>query len=240
MTWLLALLCAAAPVAKPPRIQGLDKPKKEQRATLGQSPTTEAKVKIRCVDVGASMLVEVNDPGLMGARAMWLEKKNGTTMPPCDENDSGGTHVSGAEEYGYVEGTKGDFLFVTSSDAFGDRMGVRVFSLLTGAQLYDAEFNLDQPFTVTAEGKTLVLRFHLAITSTCDPRGDELAACWKQLREAANVPEGVDIRPPPCDAVFKGKTGLFNALIALPVEVDVSKPKPVKYRKGAATCAEAP
>ena len=80
MTWLLALLCAAAPVAKPPRIQGLDKPKKEQRATLGQSPTTEAKVKIRCVDVGASMLVEVNDPGLMGARAMWLEKKNGTTM----------------------------------------------------------------------------------------------------------------------------------------------------------------
>jgi hypothetical protein len=240
MTPLLAVLLAAAPVAKPSPLQGLDKPKKEQRGTLGESPSTKGKVKIRCLDVGPSMLVEVNDPGMMGARDVWLEKKTGDAMPVCDESDAGGTHVSGAEGYGYVEGTKGEFLFVTSADAFGDRQGLRVFSLLTGAQVYEAEFSLQQPVQVSLEGKSVLLRFQLAITSTCEPRGEELASCWKQLRESANVPDAVEIKPPPCDAAFKGKTGFGASLIALPAEVDLSKPKTVKYRPGAATCAESP
>ena len=237
MTLIISLLVlAAAPAASP--LQGLDKPKKEQRATLGEREHTTGRVTIHCVDVGASMLVEINDPGLMGARDVWLKKKTGDVLPPCDANDAGATHVGGAEGYGSVAGTKGDFLFVTSADSFTDRRGLRVFSLTTGEQRYEAEFNEGQPITLTADGKSLLLRFHLAISSTCEPRGDEAAACWKQLRESANVPDGVDIKPPPCDAVFKGKTGMGTALISLPAEVDLTAPKKVKYRQGAATCAE--
>jgi hypothetical protein len=185
------------------------------------------------------MLVEIDDPGLMGSKEVWLRKKAGDVMPPCDANEAGVTHVPGIPGYGYVAGIKGDFLFATSADSFSDRAGLRVFSLTTGDQVYETEFNLDQPFTISAEGKSLMLRFHVAVTSTCNPLGAEAETCWKEIRESARVPEGLEIKPPPCDAVFKSKTGLPGpALIALPAEVDLSAPKTLKYRAGAATCIE--
>jgi hypothetical protein len=237
---IVSMLLAAAPATPVAgRLKGLDKPKKEQRATLGESETTRGKVKIRCVDVGASMLVEIDDPGLMGAKEVWLKKKLGDAMPPCDANESGVTHITGIPGYGYVAGTKGDYLFATSADSFTDRSGLRVFSLVTGEQLYETEFNVDQPITLTAEGKSLWLRFHVAVTSTCNPLGAEAASCWKEIRESARVPESVEIKPPPCDAAFKGKSAMPGpALISLPAEVDLSSPKTLKYLPGAATCVE--
>ena len=90
-----------------------------------------------------------------------------------------------------------------------------------------------------AEGKSLWLRFHVAVTSTCNPLGAEAASCWQEIRESARVPESVEIKPPPCDAVFKGKTGMPGpALISLPAEVDLSSPKTLRYLPGAATCVE--
>lgn len=236
---LVALLLAAAP---PTYVKGLDKPKKEQRATLGDSETTKGKVKIHCVDVGAAMLVEIDDPGLMGARDVWLRKKQGDAMPPCDANESEVTHVTGIPGYGYVAGTKGEYLFAVSADAFGDRMGLRVFSVTTGEQLYETDFSLQHPVTLTAEGKSLRMRLHVAVTATCDPLGAEAATCWKEILDTARVPDGLELKPPPCDAAFKGKPALpGTAQVALPAEVELSaSPRKAKYVAGAATCAEAP
>jgi hypothetical protein len=240
MSLLLTLVLAAAP---PLPIVGLDKPKKEQRATLGDSETTKGKVKIHCVDVGSAMLVEVDDPGLVGARDVWLRKKTGDAMPPCDANEAGVTHVTGIPGYGYVVGTRGEYLFAMSSDEFGDRSGVRVFSLKDGVQLFEADVGLQRPLTLTTEGKALVMRFHLMVSLTCEPLGAEAAECWKQVRENAHVADSVDIKPPPCDAVFKGKKDVLpgTAQVALPAEVDLSvSPRRVKHIAGAATCAESP
>ncbi|MFZ5442880.1 MAG: hypothetical protein ACOZQL_22940 [Myxococcota bacterium] len=234
------LVLAAAPAVSP--LKGLDKPKKEQRGTLGDSENTKGKVKIHCVDVGSAMLVEIDDPGLVGARDVWLRKKVGDAMPPCDANESDVRHVTGVPGFGYVAGTKGDFLFATSADAFGDRMGLRVFALSTGEQVYEAEFSLQQPVTLTMEGKSLLMRFHLAVSATCEPRGEEAAACWKEVREAARVPEKLEVKAPPCDEVFRGKNALpGTALLALPVEVDLAaSPRKPRHLPGAATCAESP
>ena len=237
---LVTLLVLGAP----PRghtLTGLDKPKKEQKATLGESETTKGKVSLRCREVGEVVIYEVNDPGLIGARDLWLEKK-GATTPPCDANErSGRVQLHGAEGFGYVAGSKGDFLFVTSADGFGEKQSLRVFSLSSGNQLFETEYSSQQPLTLTVEGKSVWLRFHQSVVVTCEPHGETAEACWKDIREAARVPESVEIKPPPCDAIFKGKSHLAGtSQVSLPAEVDLSNPKVVKFRPGAATCAEAP
>lgn len=239
MVLLLPLLIAATPISA--HIKGLDKPKKEQRGVLGDSQFTQGKVKILCVDVGNWWLTEVDDPGHKGAVAVWLKRKTGDPIP-CDGNDEGVTHLAGAEGFGYFAGTRGEFVFITSADGFGDRAGLRVYSLRDGNQVYETEFSMGEPATLSGEGKSLVFRFHVAIAATCEPKGEEAAACWKQLRESAHVPESLDIKPPPCDAVFKGKGPMAGTtLISLPAEVDLSSSKtPLKYRAGTASCTESP
>jgi hypothetical protein len=223
-------------------LTGLDKPKKEQRGTLGNSELAEGKVTIHCRDMGAMVIVEVNDPGIKGARDVWVEKKAGDAMPPCDESDRGRTHLSAAEGFGNVAGAKGDFVFVTSSDGFGDRMALRVFQLSSGNQLFETELSTQQPITLTVEGKALWLRFHRAVPLTCEPHGETAAQCWKELRESARVPEELEVNPPPCDAIFKGKPSHLSGtpLVALPAEIDLTAPKSLRFRAGAATCAESP
>lgn len=238
----VATLLVLATLAAQPKlaITGLDKPRKEQVGTLANSETAKGKVTVHCRDAGNFVVVEVNDPGLMGARDVWVERK-GDGAQPCDDSDAGGTHVSGAEGYGYVAGTKGDFLFVTSADGMGDRMGLRVFQLSSGNQIFETEFSLQQPVTVTVDGKSMWLRFHLAVTVTCEPYGETAEACFKDILESAHVPASVEIKPPPCDALFKDKHHLSGtSQVALPAEVDLSAPKSVKFRAGAATCAEQP
>lgn len=241
MTLSMGMLLVLAAAPKPHTLTGLDKPKKEQRATIANSETTKGKVTIHCRDMGTVVIVEVNDPGLMGARDLWLEKKTSDATLPCDESDHGGTHVQGAEGFGYVAGAKGDFLFVTSADAFGDKMGLRVFQLSSGTQVFETEFSTQQPITLTVDGKSLWLRFRQAVTVTCEPHGETAEKCWKDLRDSARVPEAIEIKPPPCDAIFKGKSHLSGtSLVALPAEVELTSPKSLRFRAGAATCAESP
>jgi len=65
----------------------------------------------------------------------------------------------------------------------------------------------------------------------------DAAQCWKESRESARVPEELEVNPPPCDAIFKGKP---SHLFALPAEFDLTAPKSLRFRAGAATCAESP
>ena len=240
MMVLIPLLLAAAP----PPIVGLDKPKKVQVGKLGKSELAAGDVTVRCTDLGKVMLVEVQDPGLMGARDAWLKKKTGEAMPPCDGSDVDVTRIEGLGGYGYVAGTRGDFVFGSSADAFGDRMGLRVFSATTGAMLLDVERSLQKPATLTLEGPSLWLRYNEAIPATCDPVGAEAETCWKQLRADAKIPEDVAIKAPPCGPAFKGKQLLPGAaLIAVPVEVDLNAPlktRVKRFRAGEATCDVAP
>ena len=238
---ILSLLFLAA---APPPIVGLDKPKKVQVGKLGKSERADGEVTVHCMDLGKLMLVEVRDPGLMGARDAWLKKKTGEVMPPCDGSDVDVTRIEGLSGYGYIVGTRGEFIFETSADAFGDRMGLRVFSATSGAMLLDVERSLQKPATLTLEGASLWLRYNEAIPATCDPVGAEAETCWKQLRADAKIPEDVAIKAPPCGPAFKGKQVLPGAaLIAVPVEVDLNAPvktRVKRFRAGEATCDVAP
>ena len=236
---LTLLLFAATPRLT---IEGLDKPKNVQVGKLGKSENASGTVTIRCVDVGKSSLVEINDPGLMGAKDAWLRKKTGEVMPPCDANDTEVTRVEGLSGFGYVVGTRGEFIFANSADGFGDRLGLRVFSTNAGAMLLDVERSMQKPATLTTQGTSLWLRYHEALPATCDPVGPEAAKCWKQLREDAKIPEAIAIKAPPCEKELKGKNVLpGSALLAVPVEIDLTAPKTSKrFRAGDATCALAP
>jgi hypothetical protein len=235
------LLLAAAPRAG---IEGLDKPKKAQQGKLGKSELAAGDVTVRCIDVGKMMLVEVKDPGLKGARDAWLKKKNGEAMPPCDGSETDVTLVEGVGGFGYIDGTRGDFIFATSADGFGDRVGLRVFSATTGSMLLDVERSMQKPATFVVDGASLWLRYNEGIPATCDPVGAEAESCWKQLRADAKIPDEVEIKPPPCGPVFKGKQVLpGSALLAVPVEVDLNAPlktRVKRFRVGEATCDVAP
>lgn len=239
MLLLLPLLLTANPIST--HIKGFDKPRKEQRGTLGPSQLAEGKVTVHCVDVGGWWLSELNDPGHKGAVAVWMKKKTGDAIP-CDGNDEGAVHLAGAEGFGHFAGTRGEFVFITSADAFGDRASLRVYSLRDGNQVYETEFSLDAPASLHGDGKSTTFKFHVAIAATCEPKGEDAASCWKQLRESAHVPESLDIKAPPCDAVFKGKGPMAGTtLISLPAEVELSASRtPLRFRAGAATCAESP
>ncbi len=232
------LLLTAAPR---PAIEGLDKPKKSQIGKLGPSELTKGTVTVRCFDLGKVMLVEVNDPGLKGARDAWLKKKTSDAMPPCDGSDADVIHLEGVGGYGSVDGTRGDFIFATSADGFGDRVGLRVFSATTGAMLLDVERSMQKPVTFHPDGASLWLRFNEGIPATCDPVGAEAETCWKQLREDTKIPATLELKPPDCGAAFHGKKLLpGSALLAVPVEVDLNAPKTKKFRAGEATCDVAP
>lgn len=235
---LLLLLLAAAPR---PAVDGLDKPKKSQTGKLGPSELTKGTVTVRCVDLGKVMLVEINDPGLKGARDAWLKKKASDAMPPCDASDTDVIHIEGAGGYGYIQGTRGEFIFATSADTFGDRLGLRVFSAVTGAMLLDVETSMQKPASLHLDGASLWLRYHEAIPATCDPVGAEAETCWKQLRDDAKIPAELEVKAPQCAAAFKNKKVLpGSALLAVPVEVDLNAPKTKRFRTGEATCDIAP
>lgn len=237
---LLAVLSAAPK----PTIEGLDKPKKAQTGKLGKSETSPGgTVTVKCFDAGAVMVVEVNDPGLMGAADAWLQKKKGAALPPCDGNANAAdvTRLDAVIGYGSVLGTKGDFLFVQSADGFGDRMGLRVVSLTTGALVLDVERSMWRPATLKAEGDSLWLRYDEAVAATCDPVGPQAERCWQEVRDAAKVPADLDVKPPPCAKFEKQILAVpGTSQIALPVEVDLKAPKTKRFRAGEATCGLAP
>jgi hypothetical protein len=239
MMFLIPLVLAATPP-----IAGLDKPKKVQVGKLGKSELAAGDVTVRCMDIGRLMLVEVKDPGLKGARDAWLKKKNGDAMPPCDGSETDVIRVEGVGGYGYVDGTRGDFIFASSADAFGDRVGLRVFSATTGAMLLDVERSSQKPAALVLEGASLWLRYNEAIPATCDPVGAEAESCWKQLRADTKIPVELEIKPPPCGPAFKGKQLLpGSALLSVPVEVDLNAPlktRVKRFRAGEATCDVAP
>jgi hypothetical protein len=234
---LLSLLFAATPNG---HVEGLDKPKGVRVVKLGKSELAEGEVTARCLDLGKSMLVEVIDPGLMGARDVWLKKKTGPAMPPCDGNELDALHVKGMAGTSYLDGTRGDFIFSIGPDAFGDRIGLGVFSATTGAMLLDVERSMAKPATLVPEGTRLWLRYHQALpgVASCDPVGVRAEACWKQLRVEAKIPDDVKLKPPRCEASAEGR----QFLLAVPVEVDLNSPMPQtkRFRAGEATCEIAP
>ncbi|MEW6429912.1 MAG: hypothetical protein AB1730_00270 [Myxococcota bacterium] len=238
---LLLAMLAAAPK---PSVEGLDKPKKAQTGKLGKSETAPGGVvTVRCFDAGAVMVVEVNDPGLMGAADAWLQKRKGNALPPCDGNADAAdpTRLDGVIGYGYVLGTKGDFLFVQSADGFGDRMGLRVLSLTTGALVLDVERSVWRPATLKAEGDSLWLRYHEAVVATCDPVGDAAERCWQEVRDAAKVPADLDVKPPPCAKDEEQRLAVpGSSQLAFPVEVDLKAPMTKRFRTGETTCGLAP
>ena len=234
MVLILSMVLAANSWAS--TIRGFDKPAKEERGILGESELTKGKVKIYCADVGRFMLVEINDPGLKGARDIWLRKKMGDVMPACNDSDTGVIRLDGAAQYGYLAGIKGGFAFVMSADGSSGFMGVRVYSLLDGVLVYDHDFDSTVPAVLTTAGKTTVMRFHIEIHTRCQPTGAEASSCWKEIRAGAVIPESVKITPPPCDALLKTNPDMLGALVAVPVEIDLSSPKKPKFIDGAATC----
>ena len=136
MLLLTLLLLTAAPR---PEVEGLDKPKKSQTGKLGPSELTTGSVTAHCFDLGNMMLVEIDDPGLKGARDIWLKKKTSGAMPPCDGSETDVIHLEGGAGYGSLDGTRGGFIFVTGADGDGNRAGLRVFSATTGAMVLDVE-----------------------------------------------------------------------------------------------------
>lgn len=239
---MLVLTLALLAATPRPFVEGLDKPKKAQTGKLGKSELAPGGViTVRCLDAGKVMVVEVNDPGLKGAADAWLEKKVGDAMPPCDGDDAGGTRLDGVIGFGHVVGTKGDFLFVQSADGFGDREGLRVLSLSTGALVLDVERSDQRPASLHVDGAALWLRYHEAVVATCDPVGAEAEKCWEQVRDAAKVPKDLVVKPPPCAKYEKALTAApGSAQVALPVEVDLNSPKTKRFRAGEATCSVAP
>ncbi len=231
MLHLAVLALAVSPLS------GFEKPAKEERGFLGESELGKGKVKIYCADVGRSMLVEINDPGVKGARDLWLRKKLGDAMPPCDANDSGVTRLDGAAQFGYLAGIKGGYAFVLSADSASGFRGLRVYALTDGVLVYDSEFNGSQPITLVTDNKRTVLRAHVEIHARCQPSGDEAVSCWKELRADSAIPESVQLTPPPCDALLKTHPETLGAVVSVPVEIDLSNSKKVKFRDGAATCS---
>lgn len=236
------LLMMAVIAATPrPSVEGLDKPRQAQTGKLGKSELANGPVTIRCIDVGRAALVEIRDPGLKGAKDVWLRKKNGDSMPPCDANENGVTRVEGVAGFGYVLGAKGDFIFAESADGFGDRIGLRVFSASTGAMVLEVERSAQKPAALHAEGSSLWLRYHEPVPATCDPVGDDAAKCWKEVVESARIPGSVEVKPPPCGPHEKQlKAAPGSSQLAVPVEVDLSSPKTKRFRAGEATCGVAP
>lgn len=239
MLLILAVILAAPPA---PAVEGLDKPKKTQIGKLRKSELTpNGTVTVKCFDAGAVMVVEINDPGLMGASDAWLKKKTGPTMPVCDGVDTDVIRLDAMIGYGYSIGTKGDFLFVQSADSFGDREGVRVFSLTSGALVLEAERSLQKPATVKAEGAVMRFRFHEMVGATCDPIGDETEKCWQLIRDAAKIPSELQVKAPSCAKHQKAiEAAPGSSQIAVPVEVDLAAPKTKHFVAGEATCGVAP
>ncbi|GMU61544.1 MAG: hypothetical protein AMXMBFR34_33070 [Myxococcaceae bacterium] len=237
---LLLVLLAAAPH---PGVDGLEKPKKAQTGKLGKSELAPGgTITVKCFDAGAVMVVEVNDPGLKGAADAWLKRKQGDVLPPCDANDADATRLDGVIGFGHVLGKKGDFLFAQSADGFGDRVGLRVFSLPSGALVLDVERSVQKPASLHAEGDSLWLRFHEAVVATCDPIGDNAERCWQEVRDSAKVPADLKLTPPPCDKHHKQLEATpGSSQLAIPVEVELKAPKKSKrFRAGEATCSVAP
>jgi hypothetical protein len=234
------LLLAAAP--RPAGVEGLDKPKKVVTANLGKSELAKGDVTARCMDLGATVLVEVNDPGLIGPRAAWLERKVGDAMPPCDgDADDDVIPLEGLSGFGTVAGVRGDLVFVTSADTFGDREGLRVFHATSGEQVLDVERSTQRPASLRVDGTHVFLRLHEAIPATCDPLGERAADCWRELKAAAGVPPDVSLKAPPCDARFKAaRAAPGKTLLAIPVEIDLTDPKSKRFVSGEATCDVAP
>lgn len=158
-------------------------------------------------------------------------------MPPCNEEAAGVTRLESAAQFGYFAGIKGGYAFVISADSASGYRGVRVFSLLDGVLVFDGEFNVSQPASVVSEGKSTLMRFHRELHARCQPTGDEAVSCWKELRADAKVPESVEIKPPPCDAVLKANPDMLGAMVSVPVEIDLASASTVKFRNGIATCS---
>ena len=236
MVLSLALILVAA-AGSPSPLRGFDKPAKEERGILGESELTKGKVKIYCADVGRFMLVEINDPGIKGARDMWLRKKNGDAMPPCNESDVGVVRLDGAAQFGYLAGIKNGFAFVLGADSASGFQGLRVYSLTDGVLVYDHEINILEPVALVVEGKRTLMRFHIEIHTRCQPTGEAATSCWKEIRSGAEVPESVTLAPPPCDALLVKHPDMLGALVSVPVEIDLSAPKKPKYLNGAASCS---
>ncbi|MBL9037901.1 MAG: hypothetical protein JNG84_05230 [Archangium sp.] len=237
LSLVVSLLISAPPPSTNQPFRGFEKPAKEERGTLGESQLSVGKVKIYCADVGRWMLVEINDPGLKGARGMWLRKKKGDAMPPCDANEADVTALEGAAQYGYLAGIKGGYAFVLSADGAAAFRGVRVYSLVNGALIYDGEFDARQPTSLVSENRTTLMRFHSEVHARCQPTGDEAVSCWKEIRADVAIPDDVKLTPPPCDAVLKSHPDMLGALVAVPVEIDLASASKRKFIDGAATCS---
>lgn len=229
-------------LAAKPSLDGLDKPKKVVTAKLGKSELAAGEVTARCTDLGTKLLVEIHDPGLIGVRDAWLKKKNGDALPPCDGNaDDDVIHLEGLNGFGAAEGTRGEFIFATSADHFGDRAGLRVFHVVTGELVLDVERSVQKPATLRVDGPSVWLRYHEALPATCDPLGQKAEACWEELKQNAQIPADLKLKAPPCDARFKAaKVATGRSLLAVPVEVDLLAPKSKKFLPGEATCDVAP
>lgn len=231
----LALAASTAPTVSP--FRGFEKPAKEQRGTWGESELAKGKVKVYCADVGRWMLVEITDPGVKGARGLWLRKKNGDAMPPCDINETGVTQLEGAAQYGYLAGIKGGYAFVLGADVASGFRGLRVYSLLNGAMVFDGEFDTQQPSTLVSEKQTTLLRFHSEIHARCQPTGSEAVSCWKELRADAAISESVKLTPPPCDELLKSHPDMLSAMVSVPVEIDLAQSSKRTFLDGSATCS---
>lgn len=238
--WLPLLVFLAA--TPKPTIDGLDKPKKIVTTKLGKSELAAGEVTVRCTELGTKVLVEVMDPGLIGVRDAWLKKKSGDALPPCDGNaDDDVIHLEGLSGFGAVEGVRGELIFATSADFFGDRAGLRVFHAQTGELLLDVERSVQKPATIRVDGPSTWLRYHEALPATCDPLGQKAEACWEELKQNAQIPVDVKVKAPPCDAKFKAaKVTTGKSLLAVPVEIDLHAPSSKKFLSGEATCAVAP
>lgn len=222
-------MCALSASAGLPLPVGLDAPSAKKSRVVGPSPLTKADVVETCwVSALGYAVVEVNDPGLMGAtkiEARWRAADAGKANL-CGAG--AGLQTRELKQSGYLMGTAGPFIFVSAPDAFGSEIEFEVFDARTGASVLKAVRNLLEPLQVRQRGARVSLDFYRALVTDCSvAKGGD--ACWAQLRKKNGIPPEVKVAPPGCREQDATQ-------VSVPVVVDELGKTQLRFVDGAATC----
>ncbi len=148
----------------------------------------------------------------------------------------------------YFLGMREGVIFTHSADSFGNLGTVWVYSDKNGNQLYEANYNASQDFTVSFQSNAIALEYYKQLKLNCSLF--ELGkSCWEKIAKDNGLPNKKRLGPPDCGEAYKRIDFKLNPSLRKEPNVvqifakvkidDVQKPK-VQFLDDRAKCNATP
>jgi hypothetical protein len=234
-----------------------DKPKKTEIYPLAFDKQYQNKNQLSCYAYSTFAVTEL-DTGEKGATniSVRYKSKDMTTEGLC-QKDFKGKRVSLSDIDGYFGGVIGKYIFIDSADGFGALYGIAVYDALSGAKVFETEYNGSKGFIIERPDNKISFTYFPPLKFNCMPL-QENPTCWQKVLQQNNIDKNVKISHPDCrDEIkrLKKSTKEFNNRNpSKPIKLDyqseperffqitvkariadLSKPK-ITYLGGNATC----